>query len=118
MREISANNVDGEKSVLVRPRPRKTIQDVLLSEGLLAAQFAVRVESLPDLQEELIDQLSQNSIETRRRYAQSVIRWFFTDGLPGLVARVWAGYRDEPIIKAVVFLMPRKRRGFGTVDQH
>jgi hypothetical protein len=91
------NNIDGEKSVPVRSLPRKTIQDLLLSEGLLAARLAWEVKSLPELQAKLIGQLSQNSIETRRRYAQSVIRWFFTDSVHGLVARTWSSYQDDAI---------------------
>jgi hypothetical protein len=96
------NHTDGEKSVPVRSRPRKTIQDILLSEGLLAARLASEAKSLPDLQANLIGQLSQNSIETRRRYAQSVIRWFFTDSVDSLVARTWASYQDEAITNDIL----------------
>jgi hypothetical protein len=36
-------------------------------------------------------------METRRRYAQSIARWFFPDGLSGLLPRVWLAYQDEAI---------------------
>jgi hypothetical protein len=97
-----ANNTDGEKSVPVRSRPHKTIQDILLPEGLLAARLSLEAKSLPELQAKLIGQLSQNSIETRRRYAQSVIRWFFTDNVHGLVARTWASYQDGAITNDIL----------------
>jgi hypothetical protein len=97
-----ANHTDGEKSVPVRLRSRKTIQDILLSEGLLAARLALETKSLPELREKLSGQLSQNSIETRRRYSQSVIRWFFTDSVNGLVARTWASYKDEAITNDIL----------------
>jgi len=74
---------------------RKTIQDVLFSEGMLAVTASVGVNTLVELQESLTRQLGQNSMETRVRYAQSIIRWFFADGLNGLARRVWIAYGDE-----------------------
>lgn len=76
---------------------RKTIQDVLFSEGLLAVRVSVGVNTIPELLAALIKQLGQNSMETRGRYAQSVVKWFFPDGLDGLARRVWVAYGDENI---------------------
>lgn len=76
---------------------RKTIQDLLFREGLLAARLAEGVDSLEELQERLVQQLPQNSLETRTRYAQSVLKWFFPDGLSSLVPRVVAAYHDETV---------------------
>lgn len=81
----------------LQARERKTIQDVLLSEGLLAVRLSTEVKSAEELQELLIKRLGQNSIETRRRYAQSIIRWFLPDGLLGLLPQVWRSYQDEAI---------------------
>ena len=78
-------------------QPRRTIQDVLLAEGLLALKLAREAESPEQLQEILGRQLGQNSMETRQRYAQSILKWFFPDGLDGLLPRVWRAYEDEPI---------------------
>ena len=78
-------------------RERKTIQDVLLAEGLLALKVAHEVKSPDELQDILVKRLGQNSMETRRRYAQSIGRWFFPDGLAGLLSRVWRAYEDEAI---------------------
>jgi len=76
---------------------RKNIQDTLFKEGLLAAKASVGVNTLLELQEALTKQLGQNSMETRVRYAQSILRWFFPDGLNKLARRVWVAYGDEII---------------------
>jgi len=55
-------------------------------------------QTLQQLQEYLLKHLGQNSVETRRRYAQSLLRWFFNDGLDGLLHRVWLVYQDEAIL--------------------
>ena len=76
---------------------RKTIQDILLSEGLLAVRASVGVNTLLELQDALTKQLGQNSMETRGRYTRSILRWFFPDALNGLARRVWIAYGDENI---------------------
>jgi hypothetical protein len=78
-------------------RERKTIQDVLIPEGLLALKLAHEPKSPEELQDILVKWLGQNSMETRRRYAQSIVKWFFPDGLTGLLPRVWRAYEDEAI---------------------
>jgi hypothetical protein len=86
-----------ESASPVKVLDRKTIQDVLFSEGLLAVRASLSVSTLTELQESLTRQLGQNSMETRVRYAQSIVRWFFPDGLNGLARRVWVAYGDESI---------------------
>ena len=76
---------------------RRTIQDVLFGEGLLAVKISVDVNTLAELQDALTKQLGQNSMETRVRYAQSILQWFFPDGLNGLARRVWMAYGEENI---------------------
>jgi hypothetical protein len=71
----------------------------LLTEALLAAKLSVECDSLEKLQAQLISHFGQNSQETRTRYSQSVLRWFFADGISGLASRVWAAYQDEEIEK-------------------
>jgi len=78
-------------------RPRKTIQDLLLREGMVAVRLAVGLDSAEVLQDTLARQLGQNSQETRARYAQSILRWFFPDGVNGLATRVWAAYQDVAV---------------------
>lgn len=81
------------------PRVAKALQDLLLTEALLAAKLSVECDSPEKLQAQLISHFGQNSQETRTRYSQSVLRWFFADGISGLASRVWAAYQDEEIEK-------------------
>ncbi|HOA61826.1 MAG: hypothetical protein KA191_12980 [Verrucomicrobia bacterium] len=95
-------NIPGQSELRLPPkaapvRERKSIQDVLLVEGLLALKVAHEAKSLDELHEILMKRLGQNSMETRRRYAQSIVRWFFQDGLRGLLPRVWSAYQDEVV---------------------
>jgi hypothetical protein len=76
---------------------QRTLQDLLFPEGLLAARLSVGLDSLDDLQSQLVHHLKQNSVETRTRYAQSVLKWFFPDGLGSLVCHVWAAYNDKSV---------------------
>ena len=78
--------------------PKKALQDVLLAEGLFAVKLSVDCQSLDQLQDALLKTLGQNSLETRRRYAQSILRWFFSDGIDGLLRRAWLAYGDEAIV--------------------
>lgn len=82
---------------MVSRREKSVIQDLLISEGLLAAKLSLDAVTLDDLQRKLETNLRQNSSETRQRYAQSVLKWFFPDGLDGLARKVWAAYRDDRV---------------------
>ena len=92
MWEDSLHSTKSEKNL-----ERKTIQDILFNEGLLAVRASVAVSTLVELRDSLAQQLGQNSMETRIRYAQSILQWFFPDGLNGLARRVWMAYGDEGI---------------------
>jgi hypothetical protein len=81
---------------------RKAIQDLLFVEGLLAARLSRKADSLEALQGQLIRHLPQNSLETRTRYAQSLLKWFFPEGLSSLLPRVAAAYADEAITSDVL----------------
>jgi hypothetical protein len=76
----------------------KAIQDVLLAEGSLAVKLSVDCQSLEQLQDVLLGKLGQNSVETRRRYVQSITRWFFSDGFNGILRRAWLAYEDDAIL--------------------
>ncbi len=80
------------------PVATKAIQDVLLAEGLLAVKLSVDCQTLEQLQEALLKNLGQNSVETRRRYMQSIVGWFFPDGINGLLRRVWIAYQDDAML--------------------
>jgi hypothetical protein len=76
---------------------QRTLQDLLFAEGLLAVRLSIRLDSLEGLQSELVHHLHQNSLETRTRYVQSLLKWFFPDGIRGLAQQVWAAYNDESV---------------------
>src|SRR2546428_2577148 len=76
---------------------QRTLQDLLFTEGLLAARLAVNLDSLEVLHSQLVHHLHQNSLETRSRYARSILKWFFPNGVGSLVRNVWAAYNDESI---------------------
>jgi hypothetical protein len=76
---------------------RKSLQDLLFKEGLVAARLSVTATSLDELQQLLVAQFGQNSLETRTRYAQSVLRWFFPGDLNSIARRAWMAYEDEQI---------------------
>jgi hypothetical protein len=76
---------------------QRTLQDLLFAEGLLAARLSLHLDSLEVLQSQLVQHLHQNSLETRTRYVQSILKWFFPDGVGGLAHHVWAAYNDESV---------------------
>jgi len=76
-----------------------SIQDALLAEGLLAVKLSIGCQSMHGLAQLLMENLGQNSLKTRSRYVQSITRWFFPDGIDGLLPRVWRAYADEAIIR-------------------
>jgi hypothetical protein len=80
------------------PTGAKAIQDALLPEGLRAVKLSTECRSMEELQHKLLNTLSQNSLETRTRYSQSILKWFFRDGIDGLLPRAWRAYADEAII--------------------
>ena len=76
---------------------QRTLQDLLFTEGLLAVRLSVHLDSIEVLQNQLVSHLHQNSLETRSRYAQSILKWFFPNGIGSLVRNVWAAYNDESV---------------------
>lgn len=63
----------------------------------MALKLAHEANSVEELIGLLQNRLGQNSMETRRRYALSLVKWFFPEGLEGLLPRVWQAYQDEAI---------------------
>src|SRR5262245_43019526 len=76
---------------------QRALQDLLFTEGLLAARLAVNLDSLDVLHSQLVQHLHQNSLETRSRYARSILKWFFPKGVGSLACTVWAAYNDESV---------------------
>src|SRR5262245_58426959 len=100
--ETTSDSLDQPSQIVadfpeMKKRLVRSIQDLLLNEGLLAARLSAESNSIAHLQEVLIGRFGQNSQETRKRYAQSVLKWFFPDGINGIVRRSWLAYGDESI---------------------
>lgn len=70
------------------------IQDLLWKESLFALNHVAEFSDDAAFQGFLQANLPQNSEETRCRYAQNLMRWFFPDGVRGLAATAWAAYHD------------------------
>ncbi|MGD0905833.1 MAG: hypothetical protein ABR924_23315 [Terracidiphilus sp.] len=99
------------------PLPKKALRDVLLAEGVFALKLSVACQSLDQIQEAFRKKLGQNSLKARRRYAQLILRWFFSDGIDGLLRRAWLAYGDEAIRFGQVQIRPRPGRTIGRADQ-
>jgi hypothetical protein len=100
--ETSPPGPEAPSASPVKGADRKALQDLLFTEGLLAAGLSRDADSLETLQRQLISQLPQNSLETRTRYVQSLLKWFFPEGLSSLLPRVAAAYADEAITSDVL----------------
>lgn len=81
-----------------KPSRKKAVQDLLLAEGIMAVKLSVECPTLEQFEDALVKKLGQNSVETRRRYVSSIVRWFFPDGIDGLLRRVWLAYQDDSIL--------------------
>jgi hypothetical protein len=99
---------DGQSKPVKANKPRvpkedvRAIQDLPWKEAILAAESVARFDDLAAFQEHLRESLPQNSQETRVRYAQTLIRWFFPDGLRGLVGSVCRSYRDQQLTEEML----------------
>jgi len=79
-------------------REQRALQDALITEGVLAVKLAAKSLNVDEFSKALINGLTQNSLETRRRYSQSLSRWFLHDGIDGFLPRVWRAYEDDAIL--------------------
>jgi hypothetical protein len=75
-------------------RPQKTLQEVMFKEALAALPVIASLADLSLLRLRLAETLPQNGEATRIRYADSMIRWYFRDGLDGLALSGWRAYGD------------------------
>jgi hypothetical protein len=96
-----ARSSQGNRPRVVRQDVR-AIQDLLWNEALLAVHQAERFHNDEAFHEHLRHHLPQNSLETRTRYAQTLVRWFFPDGVRGLAASVWIHYRSQALLEEVL----------------
>ena len=92
----------------VAPKPSKkhevirAIQDLIWKEALLSLPWSEKFEDIGEFQHYIREHLPQNSLSTRDRYAQTVVRWFYPDGLKGLTAKVWRHYQDPGLAEEIL----------------
>jgi hypothetical protein len=85
-----------------RPEDIRAIQDLIWKEALVAVQSAEPFTDEAEFQQYLQTHLPQNSPETRTRYAQTLVRWFFPDGMQGLAAEVWRRYHKVELAEEIL----------------
>jgi hypothetical protein len=66
----------------------------MFKEALAALPVVASLEDVSRLRFTLAETLPQNARATRVRYAESMIRWYFRDGLSGLAFSSWRAYGD------------------------
>lgn len=84
----------------MRKKSSTYLNDFLWEEGIQAVKDSLNFTSFQEFHDYLCASLPPNSIETRKRYATDVIRWFFpTHRVDGLLSAVWCHYQDEALLK-------------------
>jgi len=102
----SSQTRDSPTEVVPKPSKRRedirAIQDLIWKEALLTLPWSEEFEDVGEFQHYIREHLPQNSLSTRDRYAQTVVRWFYPDGLKGLTAEVWRHYRDPGLAEEIL----------------
>jgi hypothetical protein len=80
----------------------RAIQDLLWKEAKWAVVATEGIDDEATFEDHLREYLPQNSRNTRARYVQTLMRWFFPDGVHGLAAQVWLAYRDEALTDEIL----------------
>lgn len=76
-----------------------TLQDVIWADSITVIKASDQFQSFDGFYNYLVENLPQNSPETRRRYAGLIQRRFFPgQSLNDLIPTVWRKYRDEGIL--------------------
>ncbi len=80
----------------------RAIQDLIWKEAILSLPWSERFDDAREFQAYICEHLPQNSLSTRDRYAQTLIRWFYPDGMQGLAAQVWKKYQDPVLSEEIL----------------
>ena len=75
---------------------------MIWKEALLSLPWSEKFEDIGEFQLYIREHLPQNSLSTRDRYAQTVVRWFYPDGMKGLTAEVWRHYQDTGLAEEIL----------------
>jgi len=100
--------------------------DPCWKESIFAIKASGRFESFESFKRYLIENLPQNSLKTKRRYASYILARFFPNqSLEQLPVMVWKSYHDENILlgimrfeflrreKLIALFIEKKLSGFG-----
>lgn len=86
----------GDKELLI-------FQRLLWDESIKAVKDSIRFKDFENFRRYLQEHLPQNSSYVRKRYASSVVRWFFPDqSINILPAKVWRTYNNNQILQDVM----------------
>lgn len=76
-----------------------TLQSFPYAAGVQAIKECQEFGTFDEFYQHLVENLPQNSPQTRKRFASLIVRWFFPDrALDGLLPRTWATYHDEQLL--------------------
>ena len=77
--------------------------DPCWKESIFAIKASGRFESFESFKRYLIENLPQNSLKTKRRYASYILARFFPNqSLEQLPVMVWKSYHDENILLSIM----------------
>jgi hypothetical protein len=80
-----------------------TLQDVIWRDSIAIVKASDRFQTYEQFYAYMLDNLPQNSPETRSRYAGLIQRRYFPEhSLDGLAPTVWRYYHDEQLLIAVM----------------
>ena len=93
-----------------REKPRRiimtqpsTLQDFPLAAGMQAIKDSLTFTDFDTFYQDLLENLPQNSPETRHRYASLIVRWYFPQRkLESLLARAWQAYGDDQLLTELI----------------
>ncbi len=76
-----------------------TLQSFPYASGLQAIKECQQFSTFDEFYRHLVDNLPQNSPQTRKRFATLIVRWFFPErSLDGLLPKIWANYQDDQLL--------------------
>jgi len=82
--------------------------DPCWKESIFAIKSSIRFVSFDNFSKYLIENLPQNSLKTKKRYASYVLARFFPNqSLEQLPTMVWRSYHDENILEDITVLWGR-----------
>jgi hypothetical protein len=86
--------------------PYPTLQDVIWTDSVALIKASDSFQSYTAFYHYVVENLPQNSSETRRRYARIIQRRFFPgQSLDDLIPKVWRSYHDELILTDLMRVM-------------